>query len=160
VAQFINDLGAFLRKWQLMQLSTWDLPVPQGPLNSVTLALAAHLLGPDQLVNTVPTYYDIPSGTDVRSDIRSMQREDARSAVIDPAHPVSDIGPRDGHGSSWENAFRLWLIEETVQQRYGRPRGLVPRLISAFATMLDCSAERIEQLRKLYKPFLSAALGG
>src|SRR5262249_14550844 len=134
VAQFLNDMGAFLRKWGLMQLSTWDLPVPQGILEGLPLGLTTHLLGPNQAVTTVPPYYDVPSATDVRAKIRSMQKQEARSAGISSTHPISNIGPRDGRASSYEAAFRLWLVERTVRRRYGPRRGLSSRLTDAFAT--------------------------
>lgn len=152
---FRDEVGRFLRKWQLARLVTWDLPEPQGPLGALPLGLAAAMLGPETSVWTFPTYYDISSGQDVRGSIREEQGRAAREAgVVGMQHPVTDTSARAGSASGYENAFRLWLIERSVRVRYGKDRGQVARLVSAFAELLGCSEERIRQLRKSYREFL------
>src|SRR5262249_48658678 len=126
--QFLDEAGAFLRKWQLSELVTWDLPLPQGPLSEIPLGVAAQLLGPDHVAFTHPSYYDIPSGTDLRGQVRDQQARVACDAGIGKDHPLTDIGPRDGRPSGYEAAFRLWLVEHAARQRYGERRGLVARL--------------------------------
>jgi hypothetical protein len=67
-AAFIDDMGKFLRRWQVATLATWELPLPQGPLVGVPLGVARHLLGPDQVVTSLPNYYDTPSIVDLRKE--------------------------------------------------------------------------------------------
>ncbi len=91
-AQFLEDLTAFLRKWQLMELATWDLPVPQGPLHNAPSVLA-RLLGPDQTITAAPAYYDIPSNTDVRGEIHlpGAAPRAGKAAGFDDEHPLTDL---------------------------------------------------------------------
>jgi hypothetical protein len=154
VSLFLSDMGQFQRKWQLAQMVTWEFPMPQGPLLSVPLKMAAQLLGPDQLVSTSPVSYDAPSSEDEREAIRNQQKQAARMAGLSGDFPLSGLGGRGDDASAREDAFRLWLIEKTVRSRYGSPRGLVVRLMTAFEELLGCGQERIKQLRRLYLPFL------
>jgi hypothetical protein len=156
LAQFLTDFGRFMRKWRINRMVTWDLPLPQGPLEQIPLGLARSTLGPDHRIDTNPSYYDIPSSVDVRKAIRRRQGQAAADDGIEQAHPVTDTSPRDGRASRYESAFRLWLIEQSIRKRFGSPRGLVARLVPVFAQLLDVSEDRILQLRQLYKKALDA----
>ena len=145
-ARFVEGMGQFLRKWKLAQMVTWDLPLPQGPLAGVPLGLARHVLGPEQIVDAYPTYYDIPSNTPVREDIRDQQRLAAKRAGIGTEHPLTDISARKDRPSTPEAAFRMWFVERTVRHRYGARRGLVARLDSAFAAIFGITIERVREL--------------
>jgi hypothetical protein len=154
--RFLDDMSAFLRKWQLRQLVTWELPFPQGPLTSVPLSAASGVLGPSQTVTALPAFFDIPSTEDVREETRQQQQLAAHLARLDGMFPLTDVGARADRASSYEAAFRLWLTEETVRTRYGTRHGLTARLVDTFAKTLDLTLERIWQVRKKYKPFLKA----
>jgi hypothetical protein len=154
VSRFLDDLGRFMRKWGLMWLVTWDLPLAQGPLQDVPLGLARHLLGPGQLATTQPTYFDTPCDADVRKRTRDQQRFAARQAGVAARHPVTNLSARGGRASSLETAFRMWLITRTARGRYGSRRGLTARLASAFAGMFDIKDDRVQELRKTYTSFL------
>jgi len=140
-----------MRKWYLARLASWDLPLVQGPLEQAPLGLARHVLGPDDTGVFFPGYFDIPSGQDVRAEIRERQEAAAREVAIGVEFPLTDLSARAGSASAWENAFRLWLCERAVLQRYAGRRELFSRLIEAFADMLGCSTERVKQLRRLYR---------
>jgi hypothetical protein len=119
--------------------------------------LARRVLGPDQAVDAYPTYYDIPSATNVREEIRDQQRLAAQQAGVGPEHPLTNLSPRDGRASTPETAFRLWFLERTVRSRYSDRTGVVARLDSAFASMLGITKVtkvRVRQVRASYKPFL------
>jgi hypothetical protein len=118
--------------------------------------MAVLIQGPDHRVDTVPSYFDLPSNIDVREAIRRRQGQAAADDGIEQAHPVTDTSPRDGRASRYESAFRLWLIEQSIRKRYGSPRGLVARLLPVFAKLLNVSEDRILQLRQLYKKALDA----
>jgi hypothetical protein len=156
LARFLTDFGQFTRKWRINRMITWELPYPQGPLDQIPLGMAVLIQGPDHRVDTVPSYFDLPSNIDVRESIRRHQGQAAADDGIEQAHPVTDTSPRDGRASQYESAFRLWLIERTIRKRYGSPRGLVGRLLPVFAKLLDVSEDRILQLRQLYKKALDA----
>jgi hypothetical protein len=160
VAKFFGELRMFLRKRRLAAIITWDLPLPQGPLASASTDQARHLLGPDQVVTVIPSYYDIPSSSDLRAEAREQQRRAAHLDGIRPEHPLTDIAARTDasagidHPSTKEMAFRMWFQERTVRNRYGAPRGMAARLESALASLFDVGRERVRQVRKLYVPFL------
>jgi hypothetical protein len=155
VATLMKDAAYFMRKWQLNRLITWDLPLPQRPLDGVPLRLARVLLGRDHPVFAVPSFYDIPSNTDVRTIIREEQERVAKAFGIKLEHPVTDISARKKNPSSYESAFRMWHIEDTVKRRYGTPGGLVERLVPAFCAILRVGEDRVKQLRKKYVRFLN-----
>jgi hypothetical protein len=83
VRSFLADLGQFQRTWQLAQMMTWELPLPQGPLTDVPLGLALRLLGPDQIVSTSPAYYDPPSSADER---KAKRRQQKQAAAVTASH--------------------------------------------------------------------------
>lgn len=156
VERFLLDFGRFMRTWRLNQMITWDLPLPQGPLDPAPLGLQVTVLGPDHLATTIPSFYDVPSGVDVRGIIREQQGQAAKADGVEMEHPVTDASSRAGRASQYESAFRLWLIESTVRRRYGSPRGLVARLKPAFASFMGVSEDRVHQLRQLYSVALDA----
>lgn len=151
---FLDDLGAFLRKWQLIELTTWDLPWPQGPLGSIPVDLARRLLGPTQNVSTLPAYYEVPSSVDVREETRMQQQMAAEHHGLQGKFPVKGLVGRDQGHRTAEAAFRLWLVEKTVRDRYGNLWGGTATLLLAFGEVLKCSEERVKQIRKVYLPFL------
>jgi hypothetical protein len=123
-------------------------------MEQIPLGLAISTLGPDYRVDTIPTYYDIPSNIDVRKVIRRRQGQAAADDGIEQAHPVTDTSPRDGRASRYESALRLWFIEQSIRKRYGAPPGLVGRLVPVFAALINVSEYRVQQLRNLYKEAL------
>jgi hypothetical protein len=155
VATLMKDAAHFMRKWQLNRLITWELPLPQRPLDGVPLRVACALLGDDHPVFTVPSFYDIPSGTDVRARFREEQKRVARAFGINLEHPVTDISTRAGKLSSYESAFWMWFIEATVRSRYGTSRGLVARLGPALEKYLGYQEDRVKQIRSMYARLLN-----
>jgi hypothetical protein len=117
VARFFGELKHFLRKHQLAGMATWDLPLSQGPLEGASLNQSQHLLGPDHVVSTRPTYYDIPSGVDLRGETRAQQRRAAQQVGIRHTHPLIHLSARDGRGSTPETAFQMWFLERIVRNR-------------------------------------------
>jgi hypothetical protein len=153
---FVEAATSFMRKWNLARLVTWDLPVPLGPLEQIPLGLARHILGPDTVGTFFPAYFDIPSGRDMRGEIREQQEAAARDVGIGVEFPLTDLSARAGSASAWENVFRLWFIEQAARQRYADRRGLSSRLIEAFAEILDCSVDWVKKLRQDYIPFATS----
>jgi hypothetical protein len=150
-AACLDQATAFMRKWSLAGLATWDLPLPQGPLEQVPLGLATSILGPEHIGTFIPPYYDTPSRQDLREELREQQRGSGRSAGIDSDFPLTNLSARADKASELESAFRLWFIETAARQRYaGRPR-LSACLVAAFMQKLGCSEDRVKQLRRIYK---------
>ncbi len=134
-------------RWSLTGLATWDLPLPQGPLESLPAALVARLRGPDAIVDHTPMFFDIPSDWDLREQVRDRQAIDGQLQGIS-GFPVTNTSPRAGRLSEFANLSRLWLIEHAVQQRCGSPRGIVTRLIEIVADIFGVSTDRLWQLHR------------
>jgi hypothetical protein len=151
-AAFLEEFTEFRRKWYLNRLVTWDLPLPRGPLEQLPLGLKCFILGPDAIDSSdYPSYFDPPSSWHVREDIREQQKAAGKQAGIDAEFPLTDLSARGGnHASAWENAFRLWFIEQAALQRYQDRARLISRLTEAFMEVLGCSLERAKRLRKYY----------
>jgi hypothetical protein len=159
-ASFLTDATALMRKWGLAGLVTWDLPLPQGPLECVPLGLATRVLGPDHAGTLVPCYYDTPSSQDLREERRWQQGRSAKGGGIGVEFPLTNLSPRAGRASEWENSYRLWFVEAAARQRYGgRPR-LPTCLVAAFMRELGCSEDRVKQLRRVYKSLLTSSAPG
>jgi hypothetical protein len=161
--QFLEDATGFMRRWQLSQFTTWDLPLIDGVLENVPLGLARAVRGPDQPVTVYPSYYNVPTSVDIRAKIREQQEGAARRAGLPMDHPIGIIIARGETVSSYENALRLWVIESSVIRRYGRSRGLADRLIPTFAELLGDpersekeipSESNIARIRRIYAPSL------
>ena len=65
--------------------------------------------------------------------------------------PITCISPRVGHLSEWTNLFRVYLIENGVEQRCGRTRGIVGQLIDVMADYRNVSIDRVRQLYQRYR---------
>jgi hypothetical protein len=162
-SNFLEDLRSFLRKWGLARLFTWDLPLPQGPVLGVPMRLAMFLLGPDHLLDAIPSHHDLGTSPQVLKEIRARQGWAAREAGVEMEHPVKNASARGDSASRYENAFRMWLIEKTVLSRYpsARGRGLVARLLPVFARLFiraktsDGSVVYAGETRRLYSKYLS-----
>jgi len=146
-ARFHEALDGMCGRWSLAGLATWDLPLPQGPLESLPAALVARLRGADAIVDHYPAFFDIPSDIDLREQVRDRQAIDGQLQGIS-GFPVTTTSPRAGRLSEFANLVRLWLIENAVQQRCGSPRGIVTRLIEIVAEVFGVSSERVWQLHR------------
>jgi hypothetical protein len=148
-------MSAFLSHYRLAALVSWELPLPQGPLDNVPVGLAAKLLGPNAPVRFDPSYPHLPgSDVDVGADRRRSQYLAAESDGLGAEHPESQIGRRGGRPSIHENAFRCWLIERALVRRYSGRRGFATRVQLAFEEVLGVGAERVIDIREVYLPKL------
>ena len=97
-AQLAEDLSTFLAKWQLARLVTWELPEPQGPIIGPPSVLPS--LTPNQVVTSIPTFFDIGSSSTFRDLVVENQRALARSLGIHAEHPVRGIAPSQQSGAT------------------------------------------------------------
>ena len=149
-AQFWEALDNLCRKWSLCGFATWDLPLPQGPLDSHPAELVARIRGPEVIVDHFPPFFDIPSSVDLRKQTRDRQANDGKLQGVHGL-PITKTSPRAGNLSEWANLFRVYLIEHTVEQRYGQPRGIVSRLVESMSKYLNIGEARVRQLHQRYR---------
>lgn len=160
IAAFYDAYGKFIKNRTLASLVTWDLPLPQGPLPGHAGAVVL-LRGTDAPVDCHSPYYDIPSDEDVRKGIRQRQRRDGRDAGVEMEFPLTDTSARYDTlkkrylPSTFETAFRMWLIEETVCRRYGRVHGIKSRLQDVFSRMFGIASGRVNKITQIYHEFLT-----
>jgi hypothetical protein len=152
---FYNGVRDLIQKWNLTGFATWDLPIPQGPLDSAPVGLISRLRGPQTRVTYVPPYYDVSSNVNLREEQRERQRREGQAAGVNLEFPLCDTSARRGESgrinpSSYETMFRIWLIHITVRRRYGRIRGAAARMDDALATDFGISPERIRHLRRQF----------
>ena len=152
---FLENATTFMRKWSLCRLSTWDLPLLQGPLEQLPLEQQRELLGPNQIVSTYSKPYTITSNQDMRGKIRDQQHWDGKAEGVDD-FPLTNLAPRKGRANKLENVFRLWFIESALRHRYPKRRGLATRLGEVFKKLTFSSTERIKQLRRCYRRLVNS----
>jgi hypothetical protein len=151
---FYQMLREFIAKWELCGFATWDLPLPQGPLQELPAGLITTLRGPEPTLSYVPNYFDIPSKVNLRDELRDSQRRAGERAGLGHELPVTDTSARSETASTHETKFRMWFAELTLRQRYGKIHGAATRLGKAFADELGISEVRIKKLRTEYSGFL------
>ncbi|MHC4198781.1 MAG: hypothetical protein ACYSU0_02240 [Planctomycetota bacterium] len=147
VEQFHEEKLRFLNRWALMQLTTWDLPAPQGPLEEMPLSTLVTLFGSDAVVSNVyPEYFTIPL-SDQQERLGRIRfpgsKVEALGRAIEPKRP--DL---------YESAYKMWFCELALRQRFQDvclPRGAVTHLCAAFAEMLEIQEERVTEIRKHYR---------
>ncbi len=154
LAEFGEDVVPFLDRWELSELTTWDIPVPVGPIGGMTNEQSGWFRGKHAKVeNAYPGYYDIP-----RADVH-----EAVGRLSSPGHVLGPLGRplEDGRVNTYERVYELWFQELAVRQRFRSckpPRGWVTALVAAFAAVSKPKGDRIRQLREKYMPALGSLL--
>lgn len=143
-------LEAFLDRYGLLNMATWELPDPAAPLLD-GLPKAPHLLAGRPVQIAVPAHFRLLGTDDLHGLVQDLQRRQTQAAGLDP----SCVGPR-----SVETYARLFEIDHyrgIADGRYGhspRPKGYVNRLHEALATYLDISLDHFRMLHRALTGFL------
>jgi hypothetical protein len=141
---FADALVRLLDRWGLMNLTTWDLPNPQGPLLPNYLPEGSPARPAHGVWVYVPVHYPLQGDDAIQLQITGFQRQQAAEAGIDPSFAGNT------HHETYERMFRVIHLERAVCRRFGRPpRGLMGRIEGAAAAALHLSVERIQRLRKM-----------
>jgi hypothetical protein len=140
---FVEHLRLFLDRWGLIQLVTWDLPDPQGPLLPNVLSE-----GPARPVHGVhlflPLHYPLQGDDDLLGRVREFQRQQAIELGLPPT--FAGIG----HHTQYAQMFRLIHLDRAVRGRFDPrpPRGIVSVLEAAAASVLGIGEESVRRLWK------------
>ncbi|MDA1229813.1 MAG: hypothetical protein O2856_03475, partial [Planctomycetota bacterium] len=153
--EFYEALRVCIQKWNLTGFATWDLPLPQGPLRPLPAGLITQLRGPEATIDFVPGYYNVPSGVDLREELRDRQRNEGEAAGLKSELPLTNISARRKKDdtykmSAYESGFRRWFVETIVESRYKNIRGAKVRLDKSFAEEFGISEVRVKKLRYEY----------
>ena len=144
-AAFAQDLEAFLDKWGLMQLATWDLAWPQGPLLPNLLPPGAPALPRHGVHIILPLHYPLRGDDSLLRLITQQQQQQAKSVGLDSS--LAGLP----HHKAYAQMLNVMHVEQIVRKRYGqgkRPNAFVTRLEEAMGAMLGCRADYVQKLRK------------
>jgi hypothetical protein len=142
---FQEDLNAFLDRWGLMSMLTWDLPVPQGPLLPAPVAADSPAMPKHGLHLVLPIHYPLTSTDDLLTQIRQQQVCLAREQGLDTS--MAGLPHHEVYGQMLE----VHLLELTIRSRYtkpGRLRGFVTVMERVIAETLKLSRDHVQRLRK------------
>jgi hypothetical protein len=147
---FALEFDEFCDKWQLLGMTTWDLPSVRGPQ-------WAPALTPDKVVIQGGTCLSTPWHFPVLC-------EDGLGPLLEMEHRqrIAELGIDDE--AAWETYARLFEVfywENVLSGRYERSRrksGFVTAMQSLIAAILGLSSERVQRLRKRMKALRSGRL--
>ena len=145
VTAFHQTVCHFLDRWGLMDLTTWDLPNPQGPL--LPNLLPEGPARPEHGVHIyVPLHYPLQGDDGLLQRVREAQQQQATMLGI-----PSGFGGITHH-TQYAQMFRALYIELAILSRFPRRiRGIVSILEAVIATQLGISLESTRRLRKWIK---------
>lgn len=145
VAAFQQMLNAFLDRWGLTRMLTWDLPEPQGPMLPSPIPADSPAMPKHGLHFVLPTHYPLTGTDDLLHQIQKQQANLAQEHGLDAT--LAGLPHFEAYGQMLE----VDLLERTILSRYGkpkRPRGLVTVMERSIAEALGLSAHQVQKLRK------------
>jgi hypothetical protein len=145
VADFAAALGAFLDRWGLAGLATWDLPDPQGPLLPNLFPAGAPATPAHGVHLVVPLHYPLQGDDGLLRQVFDCQRQAARELGVDES--LAGLP----HHQAYATLFDVLHLERAIRARLtGRPRppGLVSRVEAAVAAGLGVSTDAVIKSRK------------
>jgi len=142
---FQMGLEKLLDHWGLIELATWDLPHPQGPLIPCLLPPGAPALPRHGLHIVIPLWYPMIGDDEIQKRILEQQRSIAASLELDSG--IAGLP----HHALYAQMLDVILLEKTIRDRYGMPprrAGFVTRMEDAIAAGMHVSRDQIKKLRK------------
>lgn len=138
---FLNAMAEFLRRWNLCQLTTWDLPLPFGPLMSDDVWQHTQAF-PEHCVHLIlPVHYPLTTSDSMLTAIRDKQQQVAQEHGLSPHIAALP------HHVSLGRMLQVQHIEQTIRSRYSRT-GVVTLIEKAVGAALGISVAQIVKLRK------------
>jgi hypothetical protein len=145
LATFGGAVRDFLDRWGLIQLTTWDLPDPQGPLVPSPLPANSPALPRHGIHIVLPLHYGLQGNDELQKQILEFQRQAARDLGLNETMAGLE------HFNAYATMFDIIHLERTMLSRIGSrrpPRGFIGRVEQAVAAMLGGSLERVRKMRK------------
>jgi hypothetical protein len=143
--QFSSQMNAFLDRWGLINMATWDLPSPQGPLLPNPLPPGAPALPRHGIHICLPLHYPLQGDDDIQREILRLQQQAARELGLNSS--LAGLP----HFAAYSQILWVAHLERVIVERYGqqpRVKGFMTRLEEAIADALDCSVENVHKMRK------------
>ena len=140
-----RELNAFLDRWGLMRMATWDLPEPQGPMLPAQLPMDAQAMPEHGLHIVLPVHYPLTGNDDLLRQIRQQQVQLAERTGVDPS--MAGLP----HFAVYGQMFEVHFLESIIKSRYGgtgRRPGFVTVAEHVIAETLSISVNQVQKLRK------------
>lgn len=150
---FYEHVAGFFRRWQLAEMRSWELIVPQGQIDCDTVSMVHSLRGGDALVSFQPAHLPQPNQNLLMEQADNLQREQRRADGFSNSSPAAGLWGRAGKPGEKARIFHMWFIEQTVRGRYPGLRGTATCLMDAFWVLFDKNIGQ-DQLKKLRKQYL------
>jgi hypothetical protein len=149
---FHQDLHHLLDRWGLIQLSSWDLPDPQGPLLPNLLPPGSTALPKHGIHLVLPLHYPLQGDDNLTQQVLNFQRQEARQLAL--GESLAGLP----HFQAYASLFDVLHLERVIRSRLtgARPAGFVTAMEQAIASALKCSLSSVQKSRKS----ISACLRG
>jgi hypothetical protein len=141
---FHTDLEAFLDRWGLMKMATWDLPVPQGPLLPNPLPPGSSAQPAHGISLFLPLHYPLQSSEDLIRQVREFQAQAARRLGLDDS--LAGLP----HHEAYAGIFKVVHLERSIRSRFpGKPPwGLVGWIDNAAIKAFRREVDWVQKARK------------
>jgi hypothetical protein len=143
-----SDSCAFLHRWGLVGMSSWDLPLPQGP-NLTGLRWPDALVGERQSVQVeIPVTMTVQSCYPLLESLKEIRQRETPSHLAEWGRILGRSGAKKGL-VYFQHVFRLHFYRNlALGTRYGnRFKGYIEPLDHAFGTFLGIRQDRVKRLR-------------
>jgi hypothetical protein len=138
---FLKAVSEFLRRWNLCQLTTWDLPLPFGPLLADDLGKHTQAIPEHSVQLILPIHYPLTTSDSLVAVIRERQQQVAREHGLSPQIAALP------HYTFLGRMLQVQHIEQTIRSRYSGT-GAVTLVERAVAAFLGVSVAQTAKLRK------------
>lgn len=147
IVVFQQDLRAFLDRWGLTQLASWDLPEPQGPFLPNPLPSGSPALPSHGVHLVLPLHYPLQGDDHLLQQIFEFQRQAAQELGMDES--LAGLP----HFRAYASIFDVLHLERTIRSRLdcNPPPGFVILLEQTISTTMHCSLANVQKCRKAIK---------
>jgi hypothetical protein len=144
LTDFAGAARGLLDRWGLTQMTTWELPAPQGPLLPNPLPPGAPALPARGVHLVVPPHYPLQGDDGLLQQVLDLQRQAAREQGLDES--LAGLP----HYRAYAHMLEVLHLERSIRARLaGRPLpGFVTRMEEAIAAALGASLAQVRKLRK------------
>jgi hypothetical protein len=147
-AAFGPRLKAFLDRWGLAGMATWDLPQPQGPLLPNLLPPGAPALPAHGVHLMLPLHYPLQGDDDLLRQIFNLQRQAARDLGL--SESLAGLP----HFKAYASLFDVFHLERAVWARLKPrpvPTGFLGQLEEAISNGMNYSLAQVQKHRAAIK---------
>lgn len=161
VSKFHEDMWEFARRWNIAGLTTWDLPIPQGPLLGVPMSVVSlcrcqddssaafpGFIPPQRLFGDWKTVWQLPTPDPRRHSQTQSSRCSAKPCLQNQIPTYALV-------------LRVFLAELAVRSRFNGtlPRGMFAPLCGGLAKELGRNADHIRRTRSSIQVAFGTAPG-